>query len=71
LGVTHYRIGWELSSYEDGTFFNVDEPLYKENGGYGMPVREKPYCKLEKEHKPCEKVEDLPNDSYKPKEIGA
>jgi hypothetical protein len=41
------------------------------SGGYGMPVREKEYCKLEKEHKPCEKVEDLPNDSYKPKEIGA
>lgn len=68
------------------------------SGGYGMPVREKPYCILEKEHKPCEgfgegagesslskpsvlktpstkaleeDIEDIPNDSYKPNNIGA
>lgn len=44
------------------------------SGGYGMPVREKPYCILEKEHKPCEKedIADLPNDSYGgSKEVGA
>ena len=45
------------------------------SGGYGMSVREKPYCTLEKEHKPCEKVkediEDINNDSYRSNNVGA
>jgi hypothetical protein len=48
LSITHY-LKWELSSYEVGTFFNVEEPFYKENDG----------------NLKAETFEDLINKAYK------
>lgn len=34
LGITHYKNGWELHSYKDGTLFVVDGKPYGKYGGY-------------------------------------
>jgi hypothetical protein len=46
------------------------------SGGYGMPMREKPYCILEKQHRPCmevpiEDIEDINTDSHRGLNLGA